>query len=72
MKEIQNEKLKQQLINESGYQDKFSVEVMADTRLFHVVAGDYIIREGAQPAYLFTSRADGPSFIPHRLMVGFH
>lgn len=53
MKEIQNEKLKQQLINESGYQDKFSVEVMADTRLFHVVAGDYIIREGAQPAYLF-------------------
>lgn len=53
MKEIQNENLKQQLMNDSGYQGKFSVEVVLETRLFHVVAGDFIIREGAQPAYLF-------------------
>lgn len=53
MKEVQNENLKQQLMSDSGYQGKFSIEVERDTRLFHVVAGDFIIREGAQPAYLF-------------------
>ena len=53
MKEIQNENLKQQLISDSGYLEKFSVDVVRDTRLFHVVAGDYIVKEGAQPAHLF-------------------
>lgn len=53
MKEIQNDELKQQLINDSGYREKFSVDVVNDTRLFHVAAGDYIVKEGSQPAHLF-------------------
>lgn len=53
MKEIQNDDLKRQLINESGYKERFSVDVERDTRLFHVGAGDYIVKEGNQPLYLF-------------------
>lgn len=53
MKEIQNDDLKQQLVRCSAYTACFSVEVLRDTRLFHVAAGDYIVREGNQPTYLF-------------------
>lgn len=53
MKEIQNDDLKQQLIINSGYRSHFSSDVLADTRLFHVVAGDYIVKEGSQPLHLF-------------------
>lgn len=70
MKEIQNENLKQQLISDSGYLEKFSVDVVRDTRLFHAVAGDYIVKEGLNPRTFFTSHAAGLSFTPHQLMVG--
>lgn len=53
MKEIQNDALRQQLIDQTGYTECFSVDVSCDTRLFHVAAGDYIVREGNQPSYLF-------------------
>ncbi|MEX3019981.1 transcriptional regulator YeiL [Kluyvera sp. STS39-E] len=53
MKEIQNDVLRQQLIGCSGYTECFSVDVRSDTRLFHIAAGDYIVREGNQPSYLF-------------------
>lgn len=53
MKEIHNEDLKRKLIENSDYTAKFSVEVMAETRLLHIMAGDYIVKEGEQPAYLF-------------------
>ncbi|POT59690.1 transcriptional regulator YeiL [Citrobacter amalonaticus] len=53
MKEIQNDDLRQQLISNSGYTKCFSVDVAHDTRLFHVAAGDYIVREGNRPAWLF-------------------
>ncbi|MGK9172373.1 transcriptional regulator YeiL [Yokenella regensburgei] len=53
MKEIQNKELKQQLIRDSGYIERFTATVVSETRLFHVMAGDFIIREGTQPAYLF-------------------
>ncbi|TNV19794.1 transcriptional regulator YeiL [Buttiauxella sp. B2] len=53
MKEIQNDDLRQQLISNSGYKECFSVDVIRDTRLLHIAAGDYIVREGNQPGYLF-------------------
>ena len=53
MKEINNDALKQQLIMASGYCDKFSADVIPHTHLFHILAGDYIVREGALPAYMF-------------------
>lgn len=53
MKEIDNEPLMQQLISESGYADKFSADVIKHTRLFQVAAGDYIVREGSLPGWLF-------------------
>ena len=53
MKEIQNPALMQQLMSHSGYQQRFAGTVEQDTRLFHAVAGDFIVREGAQPAYLY-------------------
>ncbi|MCE0800656.1 transcriptional regulator YeiL [Buttiauxella sp. A2-C1_F] len=53
MKEIQNDDLRQQLISHSGYTESFSVDVTRDTRLLHIAAGDYIVREGNQPGYLF-------------------
>ena len=53
MKEIHNDAVKQQLILESGYKERFSVDILRDTRLFQVAAGADIVREGNQPAYLF-------------------
>jgi CRP/FNR family putative post-exponential-phase nitrogen-starvation transcriptional regulator len=53
MKEIQNESFKNQLIKESGYVDKFSMDVIHHSHLFHVQAGDYIVREGTLPTTLF-------------------
>ena len=53
MKEIHNEHLKRQLMDDSGYERQFSGTVFSDTRLFHVMAGDFIVREGSQPLYLF-------------------
>ncbi|WP_435927173.1 transcriptional regulator YeiL [Dryocola sp. BD613] len=53
MKEVQNEKLKQQLLQETAYTDNFSIEIISGTRLFHVLAGDCIVKEGHPPLYLF-------------------
>ncbi|WP_058911906.1 transcriptional regulator YeiL [Entomohabitans teleogrylli] len=53
MKEIQNDNLKQQLISQSGYTEHFSFDVAPETRLFHIMAGDYIVKEGTAPAWLF-------------------
>lgn len=53
MKEIHNEAVKQQLILESGFKARFSVDNSQDTRLFQVAAGADIVSEGSQPAYLF-------------------
>lgn len=53
MKEIHNESLKQQLIKNSAYQEHFSFNVEQETRLLHIMAGDYIVKEGERPVYLF-------------------
>jgi CRP/FNR family putative post-exponential-phase nitrogen-starvation transcriptional regulator len=53
VKEIHNDAVKQQLILESGYKTRFSVDILRDTRLFQVAAGADIVKEGSQPAYLF-------------------
>ncbi len=53
MKEIQNEKQKMHLIDNSNYREQFSFDAVQHTRLFHFTAGDYIAKEGSQIAYLF-------------------
>lgn len=53
MKEIHNEVVKQELILQSGYKERFSVDFLRDTRLFEVAAGEEIVRVGQQPAWLF-------------------
>ncbi|MEL4013705.1 transcriptional regulator YeiL [Dryocola clanedunensis] len=53
MKEIHNDSLRLQFIERSGYKALFSTEVVNDARLFHVEAGDFIVREGHQPLFLF-------------------
>lgn len=53
MKEIHDEAVKQQLIQQSGYEERFSGAVLQDTRLFQMAAGTDIVREGIAPEYLF-------------------
>ena len=53
MKENHNEALKQQLIQESGYKNLLSMNILRDTRLLQMAAGDFIVKEGSQPVYLF-------------------
>lgn len=53
MKEINNDVLKQQLIQESDYKPRFSVDILRDTRLIQVAAGGFIVKEASPPAYLF-------------------
>lgn len=53
MKEIHNEVVKQELILQSGYKERFSVDILRDTRLFEVAAGEEIVKVGQQPAWLF-------------------
>ena len=53
MKEIQNKILKQKLITESDYVGQFATDVMCHTHLFQILAGDFVVREGNLPAYLF-------------------
>lgn len=53
MKEVHNEKLKTQLMNESAYRSQFSFDAAAGARLYQVDAGEYIVKEGERPAYLF-------------------
>ncbi len=53
MKENHNEALKQQLIQESGYKNLFYMNILRDTRLLQMAAGDFIVKEGSQPVYLF-------------------
>lgn len=53
MKEIRNDKWMQQLMEDSGYQQQFSIDVLDYTRLFQVEAGEYIVKEGERPGYLF-------------------
>jgi cAMP-binding proteins - catabolite gene activator and regulatory subunit of cAMP-dependent protein kinases len=53
MKEICNDDLKFQLIHDSGFREQFTVDVVSATHLIHIPAGDYIVEEGTQPAWLF-------------------
>lgn len=71
MKEVQDDVLKQQLINDSGYKAQFSVDVVRNTRLFYIAAGDYIVKEEASRPICFTLLAAEPSFTPHYRMAGF-
>ena len=53
MKESHNDALKQQFIHESGYKTRFSLDILRDSRLVQMAAGDFIVKEDSQPAYLF-------------------
>lgn len=53
MKEIWDEALKQQLITSSGYLAQFSFDATPHIRLFRFAAGEYLIKEGNRPTYLF-------------------
>lgn len=53
MKEINNDALRRQLAAETNYRQCFSAGCLEETRLFHVAAGEFIIRAGQQPAWLF-------------------
>lgn len=53
MKEIHNDVLKHQLIQESNYKTRFSMDILHDTRLIQVPAGGFIVKEASQPTYLF-------------------
>ena len=58
MKEVKNETKKQQLMDSSGYLQQFSTDMTSHTRLFRIEAGEYIVKEGERPDYLFY-RAQG-------------
>lgn len=53
MKEVLDTRLKQQLLEATGYSQNFSIDVVGNTKLFHVLAGDFIVKEGHPPSYLF-------------------
>lgn len=53
MKEVQDEKLKRQLLEATAYSENFSIDVVSGSRLFQVQAGDFIVKEGQPPVYLF-------------------
>lgn len=53
MKEIKNNELKKEFILNSGYTENFSVDVLAETQLFHFSPRDLIVEEGCDPAYLY-------------------
>lgn len=53
MQEIQNEPLKEQLISEYEFKQKFTTDVIKHTLLFHFLPGEFIVCEGRQPAYVF-------------------
>lgn len=53
MKEIENDDLKRELMESSGYKDCFSIDVLNDTGLLHFSAGEFIIEEATQPCNLF-------------------
>lgn len=53
MKEVLDTSLKQQLLEATGYSQNFSIDVVGNTKLFHVLAGDFIVKEGHPPSYLF-------------------
>ena len=53
MKEVKNETKKQQLMDSSGYLQQFSTDMTSHTRLFRIEAGEYIVKEGERPDYLF-------------------
>ncbi|EOH72426.1 transcriptional regulator YeiL [Enterococcus malodoratus] len=53
MKKLQNEQLKQQFIQTSGYLDQFSFDVSLDTQLFFFPANSYLVKENQPPSHLF-------------------
>ena len=53
MKQIRSREAVERCIAASGYREHFSFDVRADTALFQAEAGEYIIREGIMPEYLF-------------------
>ena len=53
MKRVREESLRQELMESSAYLDQFSFDVGSDAELFMVPAGEYIIKEGVRPEYLF-------------------
>ena len=53
MRKIENEALKKELMEKTGYLGQFSCDVSEGTELWLVGAGEYIIRGGVRPEYLF-------------------
>lgn len=53
MKLIQNPETIRKLAQSSGYREQFSVEVLEDSQLFFFHSGEYIVKEGAAPEFLF-------------------
>ncbi len=53
MRKIGNEALKKELMEKTGYLVQFSFDVSEGTELWFVGAGEYIIRGGVRPEYLF-------------------
>ena len=53
MKDVLDTSLKHQLLEATGYSQNCSIDVVGNTKLFHVLAGDFIVKEGHPPSYLF-------------------
>lgn len=53
MKEIRNDALKAQLAEASAYRQRFSTDYLGPSRLLHIAAGDFIVRAGESPEWLF-------------------
>lgn len=53
MKEIYNDQLKSTLAKETGYRQQFSRDRLAEARLVHIAAGEFIVRPAERPVYLF-------------------
>ena len=53
MKRINDRELRDNFLEGSDYKEQFSFDVLKDTELFLAAPGEYIIKEGLRPEYLF-------------------
>lgn len=53
MKRINDGKIIDRFLNDSDYKEQFSFDASKDTELFLAAPGEYIIKEGVRPEYLF-------------------
>ncbi|HCW35271.1 MAG TPA: transcriptional regulator YeiL, partial [Staphylococcus sp.] len=53
MREIHNDKLKQDLIDQFNYLDLFGFDVQQYVKLFFIPQKDHIIQDTQKPEYLF-------------------